>query len=675
MRVCLVGDRDDPADTSVSLGHLCLVPVIEACGGTVDLIELSTIQGGHRASHAAIADHILQHAPDLIGFTGMCDTYHRILRVASECKRARPGTTIILGGPQPSATDVATMEAFPEIDLIVRGEGEATLREVLDGLRSGRDPSGIDGLTLRRNGRVARNRDRELIRNLDTLPFPAFDRQRYDAGVANVEAGRGCPFSCVYCSTSVHWQRRYRLKSPLRLVDEITHLNTTHGVTTFCLVHDLFTVNRQAVMEFCRLLSTRGLKVEWGCSARTDLLDEALLDHMAASGCVSIYFGIEAGSARTQHAIGKGLDLAEAQRIIRAASRHRLRSTASFIVGFPQESAEDVAATLGFCASLLPQSLVRIELHHLMYLAGTPLYDAYASALRLPGNASVASSGSRFSDPDSDGELIRQHPDLFPSFYQLPEPAHGMQASLVDVETFGRVAFNEFRLSSDVVIRQSNGDVLGYYFRWRQAMLDDGVLEQPDGPAVRPAAPGRTLLEATHLFLADRESADRQPQLRELIRYEMIRSSVEWVPHLPEGKNLSRCTCLNIRPGSAERLSQDDLLSLTLVTNPSSRVECFDYDMAELLRCVKQGGNLAEIARRPCPVLFWAPSFATTMSRTLTTQAARLLEACSTPHTGRSVVASLLQGGADAAAATEHVWVELLRLFCRKGILVAAATA
>ncbi len=658
MHVCLVGDRGDPGDPSVSLGHLCLVPVIEASGGTADLVEISSLEADGPLSAADIAGHLLALDPDIIGFTGMCNTYHRVLRVATLCKEASPGTTIVLGGPQPSATDRATMDAFPAVDMIVRGEGEGTLHEVLDALRSGRDPSGIAGLTARSRGLVVRNPDREVIRNLDDLPIPAFDRDRFVAGVANVEAGRGCPFACAYCSTSVHWQRRYRLKSADRLVDEIALLNATYGVSTFCLVHDLFTVDRRAVLRFCDLLDARGLAVQWGCSARTDLLDEALLDRMAATGCVSIYFGIEAGSDRTQAAIGKGLDLAQARRVIEATSRHHLRSTTSFIVGFPEESAAEVAATLGFCASLLPQSLVRIELHHLMYLAGTALHQAHGSDMVLPRRHPNGADSPSGADETEAWGLIGRHPDLFPSFYVHPQPAHGLQTSLVEVEPFGRVAFNEFRLSSAVAIAHAGGDALGYYFRWRDAMTDYGLL-----PAPASGAPSTgKFLEATGRFLLERESADRPPQMRELIRYEVLRSTVEWSPIVPAGLAI-------------DTLSRDALLAMIPVANPTLRIEPFTCDMAALLREARRGGRLDTVQPAACRVMFWAPSVATTMTRTLSPGAARLLDACDGERPGRDIVAALVADDAHAASEAEASWAGLLEFFARQRILVPARRA
>jgi radical SAM superfamily enzyme YgiQ (UPF0313 family) len=659
MRVCLVGDRGDAGDPSVSLGHLCLVPVVEASGGTADLVEVATLEADGPLGPVDIADEILALGPDVIGFTGMCNTYHRILRVAAVCKDARPDTTIILGGPQPSATDRATMDAFPAVDMIVRGEGEGTLREVLDAVRSGRDPSGIAGLTARSRGRVVRNPDRNVIRNLDDLPFPAFDRDRFVAGVANVEAGRGCPFACSYCSTSVHWQRRYRLKSAERLVDEIALLNATYGISTFCLVHDLFTVDRAAVCRFCDLLSARGLAVQWGCSARTDLVDEALLDRMASSGCVSVYFGIEAGSERIQGAIGKGLDLAEARRVIEATSRRRLRSTTSFIVGFPEESAEEVAATLGFCANLLPQSLVRIELHHLMYLAGTALHQAHGGALVRPDRPPVDMSPMPGGDGEDAWALIGRHPDLFPSFYAHTRPAHGLQASLAEVEPFGRVAFNQFRLSSTVAIANGGGDALGYYFRWRDAMTDYGVLPQRSG---RPGVTAtRAFFDATWRFLLERESAGGPPQMRELVRYEMLRSTVEWSPAVPEGH-------------ATDALSCEALLAMAPVANPTLRIEAFTCDLAALLREARDGGRLDAVPPVGCSVMFWAPSVATTMTRTLSSGARRLLDACTGERPGREIVAAL--GGEDARASSHPVssWAGLLEFFYRQRILVPAGS-
>src|SRR5262249_8992500 len=121
-----------------------------------------------------------------------------------------------------------------------------------------------------------------------------------------LELGRGCPFSCTFCSTNDFFRRRFRLKSPAHMIAEMRRVKETYGIDSFELVHDMFTVDRKRVVEFCEALIASQEEFTWGCSARTDCVDEELIAFMARAGCRGIFFGIETGSRRMQRIIDKG---------------------------------------------------------------------------------------------------------------------------------------------------------------------------------------------------------------------------------------------------------------------------------------------------------------------------------------------------------------------------------
>lgn len=158
---------------------------------------------------------------------------------------------IIFGGPHAGFVDKETLESFDFIDVIVRGEGEHTLLELLDAFQAKKPFDRIKGITYRSEADIIRTPARDVIDHLDELPLPSYHLiENVDYYYENeaerfieIEAGRGCPFLCKFCSTSVFFSRKYRVKSPEKLIAEMKWLKKNWGITLFGLIHDNLTVN------------------------------------------------------------------------------------------------------------------------------------------------------------------------------------------------------------------------------------------------------------------------------------------------------------------------------------------------------------------------------------------------------------------------------------------------
>src|SRR5205809_1059956 len=133
---------------------------------------------------------------------------------------------------------------------------------------------------------------------------------------AALELGRGCPFACTFCSTNDFFRRNFRLRSPNRMLQDMRVIASTYAIRDFELVHDMFTVDRRRVAAFCEAMITSREEFTWSCSARTDCIDEELLELMARAGCRGIFFGVESGSERMQKIIDKHLDPRRAEEVI-----------------------------------------------------------------------------------------------------------------------------------------------------------------------------------------------------------------------------------------------------------------------------------------------------------------------------------------------------------------------
>ena len=409
---------------------------------------------------------------DIVGLSSICSSYPLTLRLAGEVKRLNPRAVVIVGGPQASVVDVATLQAFPCVDVVVRGEADDTFPRLLQ-LVENRDPrwESLPGITFRRGDRVVRNPSGSVVEDLDRLPLPAFDldaRIRTRGGI-HLEVGRGCPFACSFCSTNDFFRRNFRLKSPARMIADISAIKREFGVSYFSLVHDMYTIDRRKVVEFCEAILASGEQFTWGCSARTDCVDDDLLALMAKAGCTGIFFGIETGSARLQHVINKKLDLAEALRRIECADRHGIHTTVALIVGFPEETRDDLRDTIHFFIDALRFDRAEPQCSLLAPLAATPVYEQHKHHLIFDAIFSDMSHQSWQQDP-VEAEMIRAYPAIFPNFYAIPTVDLDRRY-VKDVMDFATYLATWFRWLP-VALLQDSGDLLVVFERWQRWRLE-----------------------------------------------------------------------------------------------------------------------------------------------------------------------------------------------------------
>lgn len=410
-------------------------PLVFDLNGFVREIYLTNAAGD--IANAA-AREIATLNTEVFGFGSVCGSYPLTIRIAGELKRLRPDAAIILGGPQASVVDVATLQAFPFIDCIIRGEADEILVPILEQMTSGLRIS-IPGVTYRSKDGIIRNPNASPVLDLDRLPAPAFELSKSIecCSYLPIEAGRGCPFSCTFCSTNDFFRRRFRLRSPARVLEEMDRLHSIYGITQFDLVHDMFTVDRARVKAFCNAFIASGKPYTWTCSARSDFVDRELLELMAAAGCKSLFFGIETGSPRLQKVIDKSLDIDEAAAVIKCVATRGLRCTVSLIIGFPEETVEDVAATAAFGLNSARFDQVETQVSLLAALAGTPLFTKYKDQLFFDGIYSDMSHQT-WEQNEDDCALIEEHADLFSNFYGLPSGAgRGYVAEFRHFLTYG----------------------------------------------------------------------------------------------------------------------------------------------------------------------------------------------------------------------------------------------
>ena len=299
---------------------------------------------------------------------------------------------LIAGGPLPSSDPIPFTDYF---DVVVKGEGEQAILEVLNAYRENRDLEAIPGIAFRRRNdsqsgkqgsQVILTCQRQLQTNLDMLAFPARDlfpnemyleywRRRSGSTKTTIITTRGCPFSCEFCSNAV-FGVSYRERSPENVVDEVEQ-TLSLGYDYIHFADDVFTLNRERLSRICAEIKTRGLHFKWECLGRVDSIDANIANEMKEAGCDRIFFGIESADDSILRLMNKKITVERSRQALEIARRVGIRTGAFFILCYPGETNDTVLRTVRF-ATTLPLDYLSFTLPY--PLPGTVLFD------RVKGN-------------------------------------------------------------------------------------------------------------------------------------------------------------------------------------------------------------------------------------------------------------------------------------------------
>lgn len=322
-----------------------------------------------------VATSICEESPDILGFMTECDSYHHVLQICKEIKIIRPNCKIILGGPHATAVALKTMEQWDCIDFIVLGEGELTFVEIVKSIIGNLDINIAGAYYRDAKSKINYGGVRALVESLDSLPFPAYEQYLSKLGEELfIEVGRGCPFNCTFCSTSPFWQRKHRVKSPQRIIDEIFYIQKIHNVKRFHFTHDLFTTNEHWVKNVCTALIEADCNIKWTCSSRVDTINENLIKIMSEAGCNAIYFGVESGSDEILSQIDKKIPFSKTLEIIKLCEKYNITANAGLILGFPFETEKSIGETFDAYLKLLENGAKPVHIFSFCPFAQSSIY-------------------------------------------------------------------------------------------------------------------------------------------------------------------------------------------------------------------------------------------------------------------------------------------------------------
>lgn len=414
-----------PSDVKVPpQGILYLTAAIEAAGFAVDIRDYQLCGYDDPWEPAALARFAERGSAPVIGFSCMSYALPLVIATARLIKARAPEKIVVLGGIGPSGAGPALLDYCPEIDMIVVGEGERTVVELLRRLKAGGDLADVAGLFLRdRSGRATATASRPRIPSMADLEPPAYGRvdlSRYR--LVDSQFGRGCPFKCTFCDIAPYWGRFNTHRPIEHYVDELQTLVERHGARDVFIIDDTFVLSRKAILQFCREIAARGLRFEWGCYARVDLMDEELMAHMAEAGCRKVFYGVESGSDQVLSAVTKETTVDAVVETVSQSLRHFPFVTTSFVWGFPSESLEDLKDTVGLLLYFTALG-ASPQLNLALPYSYSPLYQQHREQIRFDPRYSSQMQFYKGKDTDWLQQMIAGRPDLFSAFYHLPTPA------------------------------------------------------------------------------------------------------------------------------------------------------------------------------------------------------------------------------------------------------------
>lgn len=439
------------------LGLAYIAAILEKAGYDVKIVDAPALKLNLYQTVKVVAGL----APDVVGLTSTTPNFSRCVYLAKNLKKIFD-VPIVIGGAHPTALPVETL-AYNCFDIVVLGEGEYTMLELVEHLESGRTLTEVNGIAFRERGKVVKTSPRPYIEDLDRLPFPArhllpplrcyrpTPSAYRSLPQATLITSRGCPYSCIFCDRSV-FGNRYRARSAANVVDEIEEVVRRYGAKEVRFWDDTFNIDRKRVLAICSEIRRRKLDVDWSCLCRANLVDEMMLHEMARAGCWQIDYGIESGSSELLRRIGKGLTLEQIRSAVEKTKAAGIKVRGFFMLGLPGETEETLNQTIEFAKTLKLDVAI---FHITVPFPGTDLYLAavasgeISSSLNYQHFLIFGSEELPYVPKGLSKEIIlRYRSKAYKSFYLRPNYILGQLAAVRSVRDFYRYVYGAVTVGS-----------------------------------------------------------------------------------------------------------------------------------------------------------------------------------------------------------------------------------
>ena len=324
--------------------------------------------------------------PEVTGFSALASSGKTAARIAQRVKERSPDTVTVFGNYYATFNDERILATYPQVDIIVRGEGEETTKELVRALEKGTSLKKVRGLTFREEGKIITTPERPLIKDIDELPIP--DRELLDVEYHSTLVGgigapkkfttllssRGCPYKCRFCGCQNIVHGIWRPRSVEKTLEEL-QLLVSEGYRQFLFVDDSLTINQKRIIKLCQRITKEKLDIEWICEGRVNHVSYELMRSMAKAGCRIIYFGIESATQRILDYYNKQITPQQSVTATQTARKAGIDIiVGSFIVGAPTETTREIENTLLF-AQKIPIDIPQYNI--LGVFPGMALWDEF----------------------------------------------------------------------------------------------------------------------------------------------------------------------------------------------------------------------------------------------------------------------------------------------------------
>lgn len=392
-----------------------------------------------------LKDKVRKNKPEFVGITATTPVFPNLLELLKIVKEIDDNIKVVVGGVHTS-TFPEEIILSQDIDIVVVGEADFAFLDIVksDNLQN------VKGIYFRQDGKTVKTPPRERIKNLDNLPFPAW--QLYDISKyrstrliekrspgAFLETSRGCLFSCIYCNKNL-FGSYFSVKSPQRVIEEIKYLQKT-GFKEFHIVDDGFSNDIDRSKEICRRIIKNNIKIPWTLlnGIRVDKIDEELAYLLKKSSCYQVAFGVESGNQSILDKCGKGVKLEAARRAIKLSRKAGLEILCFFMLGLPGETIETMEDTINFARSL-DIDLAKFAIT--MPYPGSPLYRMW----------------------DREGYITSKDWSLYLNHNNIEKVYNHPNLEWTDIRKYYRKAYIKFYLRLSFIVKRffrsiTNGDI------------------------------------------------------------------------------------------------------------------------------------------------------------------------------------------------------------------------
>jgi len=437
----------------IPLNLLYIASSLEKEGVNVKIVDFSV----ERFIKDKLLNLLSNFRPDIVGFTSMTPSIYSVREISKITKDFDKEILTMLGGIHISALPKRTLLELQDIDVGILGEGEITVKEICELKNSNKPIKNVKGTICHVGKKIKVNKPRELIKDLDDIPFPArhllkmdnYAKSHVSRGfsrkyikIAEIMTSRGCPNRCIFCASRINYGLSLRFRSYENIVNEIEHLIKKYHINHVSIEDDTFTINRKLLSRLCGYLRKR--KLTWNCNGRVNTVDFELLKLMKKSGCKKICFGVEAGSPKILKLIKKNITLKQVRNAFKWARKAGIRYVeCTFILGsHPDETMADINKTKKLIFELMPDFIAvsiitpfpGTEVYHIMNSRGLLEKDSDWSKFTFINNTP---SFKRLTYLSSEA-LIKKQREILKKYYSSPRY---MLSQLIKIRSIGEILY------------------------------------------------------------------------------------------------------------------------------------------------------------------------------------------------------------------------------------------